>query len=482
MCCGGIGTSDPPSTIRQDFHIQPTHTISQGRSVADVVWGQPGTCSSNPTGSNCSAPPPPCKAVGLALSDPPCWYHKTSTFTSKPHTYPRDATSVADVVRGPMQHAAEIYRSHCSATTTMCYGGIGTRSPSGTIRQGLHIQTTHHLSQGRNQCRRRGSGPIRHMQLKFYRSIVPPPPPCAAVGLAPDPPSGTIRQGFTSKLPTPHSQGRNQCCRRDSGPIRHMQLKFYRSNCSATTTMCCGIGTSDPPTGTIRQGFHIQLPTLLSRDASVADVVWGQWHMQLILPFHCSATTTMCCGIGTSDPPSGTIRQGFHIQTPPVPGTQPVSQTWFRGPFGTCSSNSTVSHCTTTTTMCCGGIGIRSTLWYHKTRLPHPNYTPIPGTQPVLQTWFNNWHMQLKFYRSNCSPPPPCAAVGLAHFRSTWYHKTRAFTSKLPTPIPGTQPVSQTWFGANSAHAAQIYCSNCPTTTTTMCCGGLALQIHPLVP
>jgi hypothetical protein len=196
----GLALSDPPSgTIRQVLS-HPNHPPTPGTQPVLQTWfgGANPTCSSN-------LPFPLFRHHHHVLRwdwhQITLWYHKTRLHIQLPTTYPRDATSVADVVRGQLAHAAQILPFHCSATTTMCCGGIGT-----------------------------------------------------------DPPSGTIRQGFTSKLPTPHSQGRNQCCRRGLGPIRHMQLKFYRSNCSATTTMCCGIGTSDPPSGTIRQGFHIQLP------------------------------------------------------------------------------------------------------------------------------------------------------------------------------------------------------------------------------
>jgi hypothetical protein len=58
--------------------------------------------------------------------------------------------------------------------------------------------------------------------------LLPPPPPCAAVGLALQiHPLGTIRQGFHIQA-TPVPGNANQC-RRRFGATWHMQLKFYRS-------------------------------------------------------------------------------------------------------------------------------------------------------------------------------------------------------------------------------------------------------------
>jgi hypothetical protein len=292
------------------------------------------------------------------------------------------------------------------------------------------------------------------MQLKFYRSNCSPPPPFAGWDWHSDPPSGTIRQSFTSNYYSHLSQGRNQCLDVVRGPIRHMQLKFYRSNCSATTMCCGGIGTSDPPTGTMTR--LPQLPHTYPRDASsVADVVRGQcstcssnstvpvfrhhhhvlrwdWHFRSTLWYHKTRLS--------------------HPNYPPIPGTQPVSQTWFR-------ANSAHqlkfyrSNCSHHHHVLRWDWHFRSTHWYHKTRPSHQTTHTYPGTQPVLQRW-------LKF--GTCSsnstvpivpPPPPCAAVGLALIPPG---TIRQELSHPTTHIPGTQPVSQTWFGANSAHAAQI--------------------------
>jgi hypothetical protein len=137
-----------------------------------------GTCSSNSTVPIATTTTTMCcGGIGIRST---LWYHKNKASTSKLHTYPRDATSVADVV--PI--------GTCSSNSTVpivppppCAAvGLRTSDPLWYHKTRLSHPNYPHLSQGRNQCRRRGSGPIRHMQLKFYRStIVPPPPPCAAV-------------------------------------------------------------------------------------------------------------------------------------------------------------------------------------------------------------------------------------------------------------------------------------------------------------
>jgi nucleoside diphosphate kinase len=391
--CAGLALQIPPTgTIRQGFHIQLPHLSRDASSVA----GDSGPMQHMQLKFTVPiVPPPPCAAVGL--TDPPSGTIRQDFHIQTTHTCPRDATSVAQVVHNSA-HAAQILPSNCSATTTMCCGGIGTSDPpTGTIRQGFHIKL-YTYPRDASSCRR-DSGPMQHMQLKFYRStcsltrhhvlrwdwhfrslqhktgshqlstpipgtqpvlqrwfggqfgtwssnstvpIVPPPPPCAAVGLA-------FRSLWYHKTRLPHPNY-SHCPRATSvaevvwGPIRHMQLKFYRSNCSATTTILTVVGTSDPPSGTIRQGFHIQTTTPVPEDAtSVAHVVPGPIrHMQLKFTVHCSATTTMCCGgIGTSDPPSGYHQTRLPSKLPTYQDTTSVA-VWFRGLFGTCSSNSNV--------------------------------------------------------------------------------------------------------------------------------------------
>jgi hypothetical protein len=142
-----------------------------------------------------------------------------------------------------------------------------------------------------------------------------------------------------------------------------MELKFYRSTTKPATHhhVLWWDWNFRPPSGTIRQGFHIPTtPPVPGIATSVAEVVWGPIrHMQLTLPFQLFRHHHVLRWIGTSDPPSGTIRQGFHIQT-----------------THTCPRDATsVAH--------------------------------------VVQGLIR--HMQLKFYRhSIVPPPPPCAAVGLA--------------------------------------------------------------------
>jgi hypothetical protein len=162
-----------------------------------------------------------CAAVGLALQITH-WYHKTRLHIQTTHTY-RDATSVAESGSKPIHMQLKFYRS------TVFHHHHVLRWDWRQIHLWYHktkfFTKLPTPSQGRNQCCRRGSGPIRHMQLKFYRSNFPPPPPCAAVGLA-----------FRSTLwyhktrlshQTTPIRDTNQCC--GLGPI-HMQLKFYRSN------------------------------------------------------------------------------------------------------------------------------------------------------------------------------------------------------------------------------------------------------------
>jgi hypothetical protein len=181
MCCGGIGTDPPSGTIRQDFHIQTTHTCPRdATSVADVVWGQFGTCSSNST-VPIVPPPPPCAAVGLALQIHPL-HHKTRL------------TSKSTLIQGRIQcrrrgsgansaHAAQILPFHTVPPPPPCATVVGTSDPpSGTIRQGFTSKLPH-LPQGRNQCRRRGWGQSGTCSSNSTVPI-PPPPPCAAVGLA----------------------------------------------------------------------------------------------------------------------------------------------------------------------------------------------------------------------------------------------------------------------------------------------------------
>jgi hypothetical protein len=130
------------------------------------------------------------------------WYHKTRLHIQI-HTYPRDATSVADVA-GPIGTCSfklqfQLFRHY--------YHVSHTRSTHWYPRQGFSIQTPP-LS-GRNQCRRRGLGPIRHMQpqiLPFqlfrshhYTAVVDWHLQIHS--------SGTIRQGF--HIQTTHTYPRD---------------------------------------------------------------------------------------------------------------------------------------------------------------------------------------------------------------------------------------------------------------------------------
>jgi hypothetical protein len=139
-----------------------------------------------------------------------------------------------------------------------------------------------------------------------------------------------------------------------------------------------------------------------------------------------------------------------------------LRQTWFRGQFGTCSSNSTVQlfrhH--------------HHVLWWIGPSDPPSEYKTnfhiqTTHTRPrdansVSQTWLGPIrHMQLKFLRFQLfhfttTPPTTTMLRWIGTSDPPWYHQTR-LPSKLPTLYPGgTHPVSQTWFGATPAHAAEI--------------------------
>jgi hypothetical protein len=239
MCCGGLALPDPPTgTIRQGFNSNYPH-LPQGRNqCCDVVRGQFGTSAQ--ILRSIVPPPPPCAAVGLALQTT-LWYHKTRNFhIQTTHTYPRDASSVADVVPGPP--------APCSSNSTV--------------------------------------------------PIVPPPPPCAAVGLGSFRSTLWYHRQQKFHIQATHTYPRTQPVLQTwFGATRHMQLKFYRSIVPHHHhVLRCGITRSTPLHHKTR--LHIQTTHTYPRDAtSVAEVVWGQRHMQLkfyrsIVP----ATTTMCCG------------------------------------------------------------------------------------------------------------------------------------------------------------------------------------------
>jgi hypothetical protein len=112
MCCGGIGTSDPPSgTIRQ---VQSTHTHPRdATSVADVVRGQLAHMQLKFYHSNCSGTHYHHHVLRwIGTSDPPLWHHKTRLPHPTTHTCP-GTSSVVEVVWGHLAHAAQILPFHC---------------------------------------------------------------------------------------------------------------------------------------------------------------------------------------------------------------------------------------------------------------------------------------------------------------------------------------------------------------------------------
>jgi hypothetical protein len=118
-----------------------------------------------------------------------------------------------------------------------------------------------------------------------------------------------------------------------------------------------------------------------------------------------------------------TIRQGFTSKSTLIPGTHPVSQTWFRGQFGTCSSNSTV---------------------------------------PLL---FRHHHHVLRWIGTS---DPPSGTI------------RQGFTSKLPHLPQGRNQCCRRGWGQSGTCSSN---STVPIPPPPPCAAvGLALQIHPLVP
>jgi hypothetical protein len=129
-------------------------------------------------------------------------------------------------------------------------------------------------------------GPFGTCSSNSTVPIVPPPPPCAAVRLALDPPSGTMRQLFLHSN-YPHLS-------RDTTSVADV-VRGQFGTCSSNSThlfrhhhhVLWRDWPPDPPSGTIRQGFHIQTTHTYGDATSVADVVRDQSaHAAQILPFH----------------------------------------------------------------------------------------------------------------------------------------------------------------------------------------------------
>jgi hypothetical protein len=123
--------------------------------------------------------------------------------------------------------------------------------------------------------------------------------------------------------------------------------------------------------------------------------------------------------ISTSDPPSGTIRQGFTSKLPtPIPGTQPRV---VRGQFAHAAAQILTVPIVPPTTLCAVGLHFRSTHWYHKTRLQHPNYPPLhPGRNQCRRRGFGG---QFGTCSSNSTVPlfrhHHHKGGGIGSFRST---------------------------------------------------------------
>jgi hypothetical protein len=224
-----------------------------------------------------------------------------------------------------------------------------------------------------------------------------------------------------------------------------MQLKFYRSNCSATTTIKLWYGT-DPPSGTIRQGFHIQT-THTCGTQPVSQTWFGatRQHAAQILPFQLFRhhhhvlrwdwhfRSTLWVPQTISHPNYPHLSQDTTSVADVVRGHSAHAAQIYR-------SNCHRHHQFTVLR-----DWLRSTLWYHKTRLSHPKYPHLPSRDAtsvadvvqIIGTCSSNSTVPI------VPPPPPCAAVGLA---LQIQPSGTIRLSNLPTPTLGTQPVSQTWF------------------------------------
>jgi hypothetical protein len=143
----------------------------------------------------------------------------------------------------------------------------------------LHIQTTHTYPRDATSVAEVAWGPITCSSNSTV-PIVPPPPPCVLrwdwhLRSTLHHKTRLSHPNYPHPIPGTHPVSADVV----PGPIRHMQLKFYRFTCSATTTIKLRLLASTLWYHT--RGFHIQTTHTYSRDAtSVADVV-GAWHMQL---------------------------------------------------------------------------------------------------------------------------------------------------------------------------------------------------------
>jgi hypothetical protein len=206
-----------------------------------------------------------------------------------------------------------------------------------------------------------------------------------------------------------------------------MQLKFYRSIAPCHHHVLRWIGTSDPISGTIRQGFHIQTTTPVPGTQPVSHtwfkylchhaaqillstqlfrhhhhVLRWDWHFRSPLWYHQDSAS-------------------IHTSTHTILVSKPVSQTWFGAIRQTCSSNSNVPIVPPPPPF---AVRIGTSDPPSGTMTSHNQYTHTCSSQGrTLQTWVRGHNIH-----SNSTVPivaPPCAAVGLALADPTlWYYET----------------------------------------------------------
>jgi hypothetical protein len=231
-------------------------------------------------------------------------------------------------------------------------------------------------------------------------------------------------------------------------------------------------GTSDPPSGTIRKG-HIQLPTPVPGTQPVFEVGKATAHaanstVQLFRYHH--HVHKRCGPIPRSQlhhkmayirnptytyPRRNCRRRGSGANSAHAAQILPFHL--FRHHHHVVDWHSDPHH------------------WYHKTRLSHPNYPiPVPVDKPVMADsaiassnstvpLFRHHHHVLRWDW---------------HFRSTlWYHKTRLSHPNYPHLSQGRNQ-------CRTRGSATCTCSSNSTVPIVPppppCCGGLALD--PLVP
>jgi hypothetical protein len=158
-----------------------------------------------------------------------------------------------------------------------------------------------------------------------------------------------------------------------------------------------------------------------------------------------------------------------------------VSQTWFRGQFGMqlkfYRSNCSTSH----HHVLRWDWHFRSTLWYHKTRLSHPNYPHLSqGRNQCRRRGSNIGTCSSNSTVPIVPPPPLCAAVGLALQIHPLVPKTRLPHPNYPHHPRDASSVADVVRGQFGTYSSN---STVPIVPPPPPCAAVGLfQIHPLVP